>query len=128
MRILILALTLAALSPMVRAATLGGEGGAISGGALTPATINASGAVKFSVAFSTQAAGSAGTAVTATCPAGTFALSGGCSCSGIVAGTAVIGVLDPLNAGSMPTGYKCQIAGGTGGACAAAVLCSKIQI
>lgn len=81
------------------------------------------------VALSTQAAGGAGALVTVSCPASTYALSGGCSCGSIIAETSVINMPFPTltQAGAMPTGWQCQAAGGTGGLCSAYVICSRIR-
>lgn len=76
---------------------------------------------------STQAAGSAGTAVTATCLANTYAQGGGCSCTGGVAITSVVNQPNCQTQGCIPNGWTCQDAGGTGAACAAFAVCSRLQ-
>ena len=96
-------------------------GGTIAGNLAVTGTAN------FTVSFSTKAAAGAGALNALACPAGSYALSGGCSCSGAVGVTGEIDSLGPLTAGAMPTEYDCQQTGGTGGACAVSVLCSKIQ-
>lgn len=88
------------------------------------------GAVYDGIVTSTQAAGSAGTLVSAICPANTFAMSGGCSCTGGVAVTSVINIPHALVAGTsgtMPTQWDCQQSGGTGGACAAFAICAQLR-
>lgn len=92
-----------------------------------PGTLTVSSAAFLGVSYSTQAAGAAGDAVTVTCPVGKFAEYGGCDCTGIVAGTAIVNRPNSVTAGSLPTGHTCQISGATGGACAAFVRCSIVQ-
>lgn len=81
------------------------------------------------VSISTQAAGGAGALVTVSCPNNSFALSGGCNCSGAVTPTSTVNLPypTPTVAGNMPTGWQCQEAGGTGATCAAFVICSGIR-
>lgn len=100
----------------------------IDGNAAT--SINVNGASFLGLSISTAAAGGAGSLVTVTCAASSsFALSGGCSCTGGVATTAEINMPNPTMTvpGTMPTGWQCQQSGTTGGTCAAFVLCSKIR-
>lgn len=100
--------------------------GAIATGATSPITISSQAFVGISV--SSQVAGTAGTAVTATCSvARTFATGGGCNCGTIVAGTSVINTPNCVTAGCQPTGWTCQVSGGTGGQCSAYVICSRLQ-
>jgi len=103
------------------------SGGTVTFGASTPVYFSSS--VYTGVSISTIAAGSAGSLVTVSCPAQTFAMSGGCSCTGAVAATGDINMPYPTLTvpGSMPTGWQCQETGTTGGACAAFVLCSRIR-
>lgn len=123
--IIFLALTLLAFpvfadeySPAVRA----------NGIAISPSSISVSSAAFVGVTVSTQAAGAAGDPVTALCKvAGTFALGGGCNCGTIVAATSFISVPNVVTAGGIATGWTCQVAGGTGGACSAYVICSRLQ-
>lgn len=89
--------------------------------------VTVSSAAFIGISLSTETAGSAGTAVTALCPAGTVATGGGCSCSGGVAVTGSVGKFNCATAGCQPSGYTCQEPGGTGGACSAQVSCSRIQ-
>ncbi len=95
--------------------------------------IRSAGAVIFSSAvfvgtfLSTQAAGGAGASVTATCPVNTFAHGGGCSCSGAVAETANISIPNCVTQGCIPSGWTCQVTGGTGGACSSYAICSRLQ-
>ena len=81
----------------------------------------------FSIEYDTAASPGAGSLNTITCPSGKYAISGGCSCGTIVAGTSVINRPDGAVAGVMPTGWACQVAGGTGGGCGAFVICGKIK-
>ena len=99
-----------------------------NGIAISPSSVSISSAAFVGVQISTQVAGGAGASVTALCRvAGTFALGGGCSCGSIVAGTSIISVPNNVNAGGIATGWTCQVAGGTGGACSAYVICSRLQ-
>lgn len=92
------------------------------------ATVRTSSAVFVGVSISTQAAGGAGAAVTATCyTPGTFAIGGGCDCSGAVAETGNISRPNSVVAGGITNGWTCQVVGGTGGACSAYVICSRLQ-
>lgn len=82
---------------------------------------------------STQVAGGAGASVTALCQtqtiaAGTtFAIGGGCICSGAVAETGNTSAPNCVTTGCHPSGWTCQVAGGTGGACSAYAICSRLQ-
>lgn len=102
-------------------------GSAAIAGLATAGSLTVTGAARFSVSFSTKAAAGAGVANTVTCPAGTYVLAGGCTCTGAVDLTAAVGNFTPLTAGAMPTGWTCQAPGGTGGQCVAAATCSRIQ-
>lgn len=77
--------------------------------------------------LSTQTAGGAGAAVTALCPTGKFAMGGGCVCSGGVALTGDSNSPNCSTAGCIPNGWTCQEPGGTGGACSAYAICTRIQ-
>ena len=105
--------------------TVDGTSAGANFGVNAPVTISS--AVFVGTQLSTQAAGGAGAAVTATCPANMFATSGGCNCSGIVGVTAVIGNYNCTTAGCLPTGWVCQDTGSTGAACASFALCTRIQ-
>lgn len=105
-------------------ATITGTGAAFS---VPNGSASFSGAVFVGLQLSTQAAGTAGTAVTALCDAGSFATGGGCICGSGVALTDTVGKYNCAIKGCVPTGYTCQDGGGTGGACAAQVLCSRLQ-
>ena len=99
---------------------------ALTAGALAPVTISS--AAFIGVTVSTAAAGAAGAAVTAFCKvAGTFAVGGGCDCGTIVAATSFIDKPNCETTGCIATGWTCQVAGGTGGQCAAFVVCSRAQ-
>ena len=95
----------------------------------TPVTISS--AAFIGVQLSTQAAGGAGSSVTALCSSlnvsGLFALGGGCSCASGVALTSTINFPNCATAGCHPTGWTCQDAGGTGGQCSAYAICSRAQ-
>lgn len=82
------------------------------------------------ITFVVSAAGGAGALATATCGALSFALSGGCSCTGAIAVTSTVNMPAPTISagGAMPTGWQCQQAGGTGGVCTAYVMCSHLQL
>lgn len=91
-----------------------------------PVTISS--AAFIGVVVSSQAVGGAGSAVTATCRSpGLFAIGGGCSCSGAVAETSNVSQPNCQTSGCVPTGWTCQVAGGTGGACIAYAVCSRAQ-
>lgn len=93
---------------------------------IAPVTISS--AAFIGVYVSTQATGGAGAAVTATCRvAGTFAVGGGCSCAGGVALTGDLSTPSCVTAGCIANGWTCQEPGGTGGACSAYVICSRLQ-
>lgn len=79
------------------------------------------------ISVSSSARGGAGASVTATCDGGFFATSGGCDCNTIVAATAVINTPSNVVPGQVPRGWTCQASGGTGGQCAAYVVCSRLQ-
>lgn len=89
-----------------------------------------SGRIYPQITFVVSAAGGAGAVATATCGALSFALSGGCSCTGAVAVTGVVNMLAPTVSagGAMPTGWQCQQTGGTGAVCTAYVMCSHLQL
>lgn len=91
----------------------------------TPVTISS--AVFVGLSLSTQASAGAGAATTATCPAGKFAVSCQCDCSGGVALTGDTERFNCVTAGCVPTACVCQQPGGTGGSCAAYVNCSRLQ-
>lgn len=101
-----------------------------TGATLTATTNN----LTFGVYIATTTAGAAGVGVTAPCSNGSAtakAIGGGCSCSGGVALTSTINRPDvsgsaPSAGTTMPTGWFCQDAGGTGGACAAFAICTNI--
>lgn len=78
------------------------------------------------VVFSTQTAGGTSALVTTTCPALSFALTGGCVCNGTpLVGTFINAPSPTITvAGSMPTGWQCQM---SGTACSAYATCSRIQ-
>lgn len=101
--------------------------GAFAMGALTATTLTLSGSGSFSVGLSTQAVGGAGAAVTAACAAGLTALGGGCDCTGAVAETANLSRPNSVTAGADPTGWTCQVSGGTGGVCSAYAVCANIN-
>ena len=90
-------------------------------------SVTFAGAVFVGVSVTTQTAGGAGASVTATCDAGTFAIGGGCDCSLAVAPTGEISTPNCTTKGCVPTGWTCQQPGGTGGQCAARVICSRLQ-
>ncbi len=96
------------------------------------ATITVSSSAFMGVSIATQAAGSAGVATTVTCPAGKFALNGGCSCQSGVGTTtetnmpAVNGSTETVS-GAMPNSWYCQQTGTTGGQCSAFISCSNIR-
>ena len=98
-------------------------------------TESVTGAVSFSsavfvgVSISSASAGGAGAAVTALCNLKglNFAVGGGCSCTGAVGITSVINEPNVTTPGGIATGWTCQDAGGTGAACAAFVICSRLQ-
>lgn len=99
----------------------------VNGGVkLTSATF--SGPVYAGLSISTQAAGGVGALVTVSCPAGSYTLTGGCSCASAVAATGDVNMPYPTMtaAGAMPSGWQCQETGATGGQCAAFVICSAI--
>lgn len=79
------------------------------------------------LSLSTQTGAGAGAATTVLCPVGRFATGGGCSCTGAVAPTGEAGRFNSVTAGALPNGYVCQEPGGTGGDCAAFVMCSRLQ-
>lgn len=114
------------ISPSPAPSTLNVTGPGVSF-QVSPGTANFAGAVFAGLVVSTQAAGSAGTAVTALCPANTFALGGGCSCTGAVAPTGETGQPNCVIQGCIANGWTCQEPGGTGGACAARAICSRVQ-
>ncbi len=124
---LLLAASVHAESDMSQSGT--GPGTSIQTSTLTVSgPITASSATFVGLELSTQAAGGAGAAVTATCrTAGTFVVGGGCSCAGAVAETANISVPSSVAAGGLATGWTCQVSGGTGGVCSAYVFCSRLQ-
>lgn len=101
--------------------------GAFAMGALTATTITLTGPGSFSVGLATQAVGGAGAAVTAVCNTGYTALGGGCDCSGAVAETSNTSKPNSATAGADPTGWTCQVSGGTGGACTAYAVCGNIN-
>ncbi len=98
---------------------------------IAPVTISS--AAFLGVHVATQTAGGAGASVTALCqtnvfaPGTTFALGGGCSCASAVGETSNIGIPNCATTGCVPTGWTCQIAGGTGGQCSAYAICSRAQ-
>ena len=92
------------------------------------ATFDVSGKTHFGVVVATQSAGAAGSVTVASCPANTWALFGGCNCSG---GTNLASMTSkpypaPTAGGAAPTGWQCQGQGSTGAACAASVQCSYV--
>ena len=94
----------------------------------TAAPLSVSSATFVGIRISTQVAGAAGASVTATCGVvGTFAIGGGCSCATVVAATSIISVPNVAVTGGIATGWTCQVAGGTGGACSAYAICSRLQ-
>ncbi len=99
----------------------------------TAAYVRTSSAVFVGTFVSTQTAGAAGVSVTALCQTNTvaagtaFAQGGGCSCAGGVALTGTITIPNCATTGCIPTGWTCQDAGGTGGACSAYAICSRLQ-
>ena len=99
----------------------------VAGVAGATQAIHTSSTVFMGLQISTQAAGGAGTAVTAICPATTFALGGGCSCSVIVAATGVISIPNVVTPGGIASGWTCQVAGGTGGQCSAYAICARMN-
>lgn len=99
--------------------------GAVTFGADAPVTISSAAFV--GVYVSTQAAGAAGASVTASCPAATFAIGGGCECSGAVAVTGNTDRPNCVTQGCIANGWTCQETGGTGGACSAYAVCSRLQ-
>ncbi len=90
-----------------------------------PVTVSSS--VFVGISVTTQTAGGAGVSVTALCDAGTFATGGGCSCTGGISVTGETGEPNCLTKGCVPTGWTCSEPGGTGGACAARVICSRLR-
>lgn len=90
-------------------------------------SVHTSSAAFVGVTIATQTAGGAGSSVTATCPNTTFALGGGCNCSGGVAITGNLSTPNVVTAGGIATGWTCQEPGGTGGACSAYAICSRLQ-
>lgn len=105
--------------------TIDGTASGANFGANAPVTISSAAFVGLTV--STQAAGGAGASVTALCPANKFAVGGGCNCTGGVSVTGTISEPNCVTAGCVASGWTCQEPGGTGGACAARVLCSRLQ-
>lgn len=99
--------------------------GTVTFGADAPVTISSAAFV--GVYVSTQAAGAAGASVTATCPAATFAIGGGCECSGGVGITGDTNRPNCVTQGCIATGWTCQEPGGTGAACSAYAVCSRLQ-
>lgn len=93
----------------------------------TSLRVSLSSATFVGVSISSSARGSAGTAVTATCPADSYAISGGCDCTIEVAETSKLSVPSPTTPAHVPNGWTCQSSGGTGGQCAAYVICSRLQ-
>lgn len=90
-------------------------------------TLSASSSTFVGVSVSSAARGSAGTAVTAKCPSGTFAIGGGCDCTVEVAETSKQSMPSPNTPSQVPTGWTCQSVGGTGGQCAPYAICSRLQ-
>ncbi len=96
-------------------------------------SLSVSSSVFVGVFVATQAAGGAGASVTAICSSPTqalgtaFATGGGCVCTGAVTPTGDTNAPNRLTAGSPVTGWTCQEPGGTGGACSAYAICSRIQ-
>ena len=86
--------------------------------------VTVSSAIVMGVSVSTEAAGLAGVAVTALCPAGKYAMGGGCNCTEGTAPTDWRNEPNCLTAGCIPTGWTCQKNGSTGGLCAARAVCS----
>lgn len=106
--------------------TVDGVSAGANFGVNAPVTISSAAFV--GVEVSTETAGGAGAAVTALCRTpGTFAIGGGCNCTGAVAPTGETSEPNCVTAGCIPTGWTCQEPGGTGGACAARVICSRLQ-
>ena len=100
--------------------------GALTLAAAAPLTVSS--ATFIGVSVSTETAGAAGVAVTALCKVpGTFAMGGGCECSGGVALTGEVNRPNCVTAGCVANGWTCQEPGGTGAACAAFVICSRAQ-
>lgn len=80
------------------------------------------------IEISTQAAGTAGAAVTALCrTTGTFAKGGGYDCGTIVGATQIVSRPNCVAAGCIANGWTVQVVGGTGGQCSAYVICSRSQ-
>lgn len=79
------------------------------------------------ISVSSSARGGAGASVTALCDTNFFATSGGCDCNTIVAATSIINTPNNVVPGQVPRGWTCQASGGTGGQCAAYVVCSRLQ-
>lgn len=99
--------------------------GAISFGVNSPLTVSSATFVGVSISSSTR--GGAGASVTATCPTNLYAISGGCDCNTIVSATSIINTPSAVVPGSVSKGWTCQVAGGTGGQCAAYAICSRLQ-
>lgn len=82
--------------------------------------------LEFGTEVSTRAAGTAGTLVTVTCrTSNTYVKGGGCICSGAATVSGYTNAPNVVIAGGLPTGWSCQMTGGTGGACSAYVICGR---
>lgn len=95
-------------------------------------TVTVSSSVFVGLSVSSVAIGGAGSAVTALClqsglTGRSYATGGGCDCSSIVAATSTISRPNCVTAGCVPSGWTCQVAGGTGGQCIAYAMCSRLQ-
>lgn len=105
----------------------GGATGAAALNGQSVASVTFSSMVFIGVNVSTQAAGGAGSSVTATCNLGTYVMGGGCDCASAVAITEVKSIPNCVTAGCIATGWTCQEPGGTGGQCSAFAICSRAQ-
>ena len=100
----------------------------ITSGHASLVTSTHTGAAYFGVNIATQTGAGAGEVTTATCFAGRFVISGGCSCTGGTALSSTVNRPGTVAASApLPTTWVCEADGTAGADCVAIAICSYIR-